>query len=384
MLSTIVIILMVLFIPRLMVLLSDRFKFCNLLGPVFLCYITGFAASFLFKDTSIATTVAEVCVPIAIPLILFSADLASLRRLARPAITSFVVLIVAVGLVCAAAMLIFGSVVADADKINGMLMGVYVGGTPNLIAIGLALGVSEDIYMLTNTCDMIVGGIYFLLILTVMPRLFRAFLPKFDSGKNAAKDESLEGTLGAKFIAKKVPFSFKMLLERLPIFLLAIASVGVSLGASYIITGSFTNMMVVMLGVTTCGVALSFVKKVRAIPGSYVAGQYFIYMFSVAIGLTFDLAMVDMSSLMLLLMVVFVQFGSVLLHMLLVKPFKIDADTALITSTAGIYGPAFIPPVANAMKNKEIILTGLVCGILGIALGNYLGIGIATLFKLIF
>lgn len=384
MLSTIVIILMVLFIPRLMVLLSDRFKFCNLLGPVFLCYITGFTASFLFKDTSIATTVAEVCVPIAIPLILFSADLASLRRLARPAITSFVVLIVAVGLVCAAAMLIFGSVVADADKINGMLMGVYVGGTPNLIAIGLALGVSEDIYMLTNTCDMIVGGIYFLLILTVMPRLFRAFLPKFDSGKNAAKDESLEGTLGAKFIAKKVPFSFKMLLERLPIFLLAIASVGVSLGASYIITGSFTNMMVVMLGVTTCGVALSFVKKVRAIPGSYVAGQYFIYMFSVAIGLTFDLAMVDMSSLMLLLMVVFVQFGSVLLHMLLVKPFKIDADTALITSTAGIYGPAFIPPVANAMKNKEIILTGLVCGILGIALGNYLGIGIATLFKLIF
>ncbi len=384
MLSTIVIILMVLFIPRLMVLLSDRFKFCNLLGPVFLCYITGFAASFLFKDTSIATTVAEVCVPIAIPLILFSADLASLRRLARPAITSFVVLIVAVGLVCAAAMLIFGSVVADADKINGMLMGVYVGGTPNLIAIGLALGVSEDIYMLTNTCDMIVGGIYFLLILTVMPRLFRAFLPKFDSGKNAAKDESLEGTLGAKFIAKKVPFSFKMLLERLPIFLLAIASVGVSLGASYIITGSFTNMMVVMLGVTTCGVALSFVKKVRAIPGSYVAGQYFIYMFSVAIGLTFDLSMVDMSSLMLLLMVAFVQFGSVLLHMLLVKPFKIDADTALITSTAGIYGPAFIPPVANAMKNKEIILTGLVCGILGIALGNYLGIGIATLFKLIF
>ncbi|HWQ59080.1 MAG TPA: DUF819 family protein [Clostridia bacterium] len=383
MLTDIIIVLLVLLIPRVTVLLNDRFKFFNMLGPVFLCYITGFAASFLLKDTSMASTLAEVCVPVAIPLILFSADLSSLKKLARPAITSFMVLIVAVGLVCAAAQIIFKNSVADVSDINGMLMGVYVGGTPNLIAVGMALGVSEDTIVLVNTCDMIVGGVYFLLILSVMPRLFRSFLPKFDLGGSKGSDERLEGVLGEKFIAKKVPFSFKMLLERLPIFLLAVASVGVSLGASWLITGSFTNMMVVMLGVTTCGVALSFVKKVRAIPGSYTAGQYFIYMFSVAIGLTFDLSMITLSSLMMLLMLAFVQFGSVFLHMILVKPFKIDADTALITSTAGIYGPAFIPPVANAMRNKEVILTGLVCGILGIALGNYLGIGIATLFRLI-
>ena len=137
-----------------------------------------------------------------------------------------------------------------------------------------------------------------------------------------------------------------------------------------------------MLGVTTLGVAFSFSKKVRELPGTYNAGQYFIYMFSVAMGLSFDLSVLSASSLLLLGMLLFVQFGSIIVHTILAKIFRIDADTTLITSTAGIYGPAFIPSVANALKNKEIVLTGLICGILGYAVGNYLGIGMNFIFRL--
>jgi len=67
--------------------------------------------------------------------------------------------------------------------------------------------------------------------------------------------------------------------------------------------------------------------------------------------------------------------------MLLSKACKIDADTSLITSTAGVYGPAFIVPVAEALDNREVVLPGLICGILGYAAGNYLGIGIAIALK---
>lgn len=383
MITDVIIILLIVFLPRLMVLLSSRYKFFNLLGPVFLCYAAGFAISFLIDDASLAATLSEVLVPVAIPLILFSADLSSLKKLAKPALTSFILMIAAVAAVCTAAVFIFRGSVKNAADVNGMLMGLYTGGTPNLIAIGLALGVDQDTILLANTADMIAGGIYFMLLLSVMPGFFRLFLPKFSMGKDTGKDDALEDNLEKKFITKKEPFSLKMLIERLPIFLLAIASVGVSLGASWLITGSAANIMAVMLGVTTCGVALSFVKRVRATPGSYAAGQYFIYMFSVAIGLTFDLSMIAKSSLMLLVMLLFVQFGAVLLHALLAKIFGIDADTTLITSTAGIYGPAFIPPVAGALKNKDTVLTGLICGILGYAVGNYLGIGIAQLFHLI-
>jgi len=46
---------------------------------------------------------------------------------------------------------------------------------------------------------------------------------------------------------------------------------------------------------------------------------------------------------------------------------------------AGVFGPAFIIPVAKALKNDEIILPGILCGILGYAIGNYLGIGLGSI-----
>ena len=74
-------------------------------------------------------------------------------------------------------------------------------------------------------------------------------------------------------------------------------------------------------------------------------------------------------------------FGAILLHFFLAAIFRIDRDTVIITSTAAIYGPAFIGPVANAIKNKEMIVPGITMGLLGYAIGNYIGIGIAMLLK---
>ena len=54
--------------------------------------------------------------------------------------------------------------------------------------------------------------------------------------------------------------------------------------------------------------------------------------------------------------------------------FKVDVDTAIITSTASIYGAPFIIPVADAIKNREVIVSGLTTSMVGYAVGNYLGI----------
>ena len=82
-------------------------------------------------------------------------------------------------------------------------------------------------------------------------------------------------------------------------------------------------------------------------------------------------------------MLLLVQYGTVLLHLILAKLFKIDYHTMMITSTAGVFGPAFIIPVSKALRNDEIILPGILCGILGYVIGNYLGIGVANLLSLI-
>ena len=82
--------------------------------------------------------------------------------------------------------------------------------------------------------------------------------------------------------------------------------------------------------------------------------------------------------------VTFCIFGSLLLHALLCRIFNIDTDTMIITSTSAICSPPFVPVVANALKNREIILSGLYTGIIGYAIGNYLGISISYALKAFF
>lgn len=377
----VLIVLVILIGPRLMVLLSKRFKLLGMLGPVFLCYALGIVLSLVIPDTSLAMDISEILVPIAIPLILFSANLASVKRLARPMLVSFALMAVAVFAVASAAYFIYRNTMPDMYKYAGMMIGLYTGGTPNLMAIGLALKASDSSIVLANASDVVVGGIYFLLLISVMPRLARRFLRPFAPAPAAAapaEADSLEKT----FVPEKDRFSFRLILRRLPILLLGVLSLAIAAGLALLITGEL-NVVVIMLVVTSCGIGFSFIKKVREAPGSFSAGQYLIYMFSVGIGLSFDFSSISRESLLFLAVFATTQFGAVLVHLLLCKLSRIDGDTALITSTAGIYGPAFIVPAANAMKNDEVILPGLICGILGYAIGNYLGIGTALLLRLI-
>jgi uncharacterized membrane protein len=72
-------------------------------------------------------------------------------------------------------------------------------------------------------------------------------------------------------------------------------------------------------------------------------------------------------------------FGSMVLQIVFAKIVKLDGDTVLVSSVALINSPPFVPLVAATLGNKEIILTGIGIGLMGYAVGNYLGIGIYEL-----
>jgi uncharacterized membrane protein len=87
-----------------------------------------------------------------------------------------------------------------------------------------------------------------------------------------------------------------------------------------------------------------------------------------------DLRNIDFVAFMIAAYVALVVFGSMLIQALLSWIFKIDADTYIITSTALITNPAVVLVVAGALKNREIVFSGLATAIFGLAIGNYLGI----------
>ena len=83
--------------------------------------------------------------------------------------------------------------------------------------------------------------------------------------------------------------------------------------------------------------------------------------------------------LFILYYIAFAVFGSLVLQILFAKIFKIDGDMTLAASISLINSPPFVPMVAAVLHNKDVILPGIAIGLLGYAVGNYLGIGIFML-----
>ena len=87
-----------------------------------------------------------------------------------------------------------------------------------------------------------------------------------------------------------------------------------------------------------------------------------------------DISMFSMESMPLLVYILLAVPGALLWHGILSRIFKVDVDNFLIISVALSMSPPFVPVVASSLKNREIILPGLIIGLVGYALGNYIGI----------
>jgi len=130
----------------------------------------------------------------------------------------------------------------------------------------------------------------------------------------------------------------------------------------------------VLLGITTLGILASLSRRVRALRGTYEVGEYVLLIFCVAMGSLADLRLLSGGSMTLFLYVWLVMGLAIVIHSALSALLRIDVDSMLICSTATIYGPAQIGPVAAALKNRVLVGPGLTLALGGFALGNYLGL----------
>lgn len=365
-------------IPLLLIFLQGKVRFIKTIGPILFCYAIGiiWANSGLPLDSSLSDTVSSVMIPIAITLILLNSDFSSFKKNAKKTGLSFLLLSISVMTVAAVSVFVFPDVYEN-TKIASMLVGCYTGGTPNLYAIGMGVAADKNTIAVANLSDQVMGGLYFLFICTLAKPLLLKFTKRSEVTETAEK-KYIKGGIVER---SRLPLKEKIK-QGLMVTLIGIGALGASIGISYLITGEATNVAIIMLCVSTIGVALSFIKGIRKNEVSYPLGQYFIYVFSLAVGTLADIKLMAGQSLSVLGMVAFVLFVTMFLHFILAVLFRIDVDTIIITSVAGIFGPAFIIPTAKAIKNDSIILIGIATGLLGYAIGNYLGFGLYELLKL--
>ena len=313
------------------------------------------------------------------PLLLFSLNIIRWLHFAKDGFKSMVLALISVVAVVVSGYFIFQHVIPDSWKVAGMLVGVYTGGTPNLVALKVALGVDPDLFMMTSTYDMILGAVTLIFMITIGPRFFRAILPPFRHKSVEGTDEAIAET--ESFDDFSGMLKKKRLLPLLKAFILSILIIGISLGISFLFPKDLLTVIVI-LSVTTLAILASLVPWVNRIEKTFQLGMYFILVFSFAVASMADLSrFFSIGFLGLFGYISYAYFGSLFLHLLLSKIFRINADDYLITTTAFVFSPPFVPVVAGALKNKDVIITGITVGIIGYIIGNYLGVGLGYFLK---
>lgn len=377
MIGNILTIVFFLLCPACVLWLCRRFPLLDKIGPVLILYIVGIIFGNLFHPSGMADVqdvLSSATVPLAIPLMLFSCTFQ--RSKTRSQLIALLLGLAAVTISVIVGYFLFGRNMEDGAKIGGMLTGVYTGGTINLASLKVMLGVPEETFILLNSFDMAVSFLYLTFLLSVGIRMFRRWLPAQKS------DDDLEEI---KEQEKEQPF--KGLFTRQGLrdagFLLAVDAliIGISAGLG-LLAGDGAFMTVLILSLTTLGIAASFWRPIKKRKYGYEIGMYCIYVFSVVVASMADLRSLSISgSLNMLGYLTFVIFFSLLLEVLAAKPFKVDADTMTVSSVAYICSPPFVPMMAAAMKNKSVLAGGLSVGVVGYAVGNYLGFLIARLLE---
>ena len=373
-------------IPAGVLWLCRRFSLLGKIGPVLILYFIGIIIGNISlmpgQLPAVQELMSNAMVPLAIPLMLFSSTFKLSG--ARSQLLALITGMISVATAVVIGFLIFGDNIPEGSKVGGMLVGVYTGGTINLAALKTMLGVSDETYIMINSYDILVSFLYLTFLLTIGIKLFRKFLPN----ERKSYSEEDEAAIRAE-IGKENQNPYKGLFTRPGMAqagkLLGLTAliVGVSAGIALLLpSGMFMTVFILLL--TTLGIACSFIKPVREMKYSYDMGMYFIYIFCIAVASMADLSKLDFAGgIGLLGYLLAVVFGSLILQVIFAKIFRIDSDMMVISSVTYINSPPFVPMMAAAMKNKDVLIPGLTIGVTGYAAGNYLGFLMSQLLGLL-
>lgn len=390
-----IIIALYILVPVLIIECFKRWSWMHKVGTVVAAYavgiifaLTGFvhfepetAAALTFSK--LQSTIMSVAVPLAIPLMLFNCDFKLWTKALPKTIWSLVGGIIAVLAAVVSGYFIFRThEVPEFNKVAAMMTGIYTGGTMNFNALGASLGVDKTVMAIVLAFEMVFTTPYIFFIIGGGYKVFRKILPYNDEEKNEkgkgkgereeVKSKDIENYHGM-FARKNIGGMFAGL--GLSVLFLAIGA-----GLALLITGTL-NELVVILTITTLSIIASFFKKVRELPKTFELGMFFILIFSVIVASLFDIHSVNGGSLMIGMFVLWVMLIAATLHLLFCRFTKVSGDLFCVSQIALLCSPPFVPPVVGAMKNKKVLISGIVIGLVGYAVGTYLGVAIALLLK---
>ena len=360
----------------------NRFAWAEKLSAIMWIIFTSALASNLGlipTDAPVYGALIDFTVPFAVCVILFTVNLSDVREAGRPMLVAFALasLGTILGVVVASLALdpfLDRILEGQSWKLAGPYTGTYIGGSLNFFALWSGLEIGEpDLFAAANAVDNV----------TLFP-LYALWMliPTLLAGRYVV---AKRWAVHFDDDAEEVAVSKKPRLDPLQVatlFFLAVGVMAVSGWLKTAVVDRFFPAVPTILIVTTLALLLGQLRPVRRLQGAWEIGDLAFYVFFAAVGALINFYQAVVLSPVLFLYVIVI----IALHMVVLygvgRLLRMDVGVLTIASVATKAGPPLVVPVAEAKGWRHLVLPGIIVGMLGYAIGNYVGYAVAQAVRL--
>lgn len=379
--------------------LDYRFEAVGKVGASMLAIIFGTVLSnvgLVPVSSPVYGAIGGVVTSLAIAWLLLSVDLRDLRKAGPRMIGAFGIAVTGTALGAMVGALIYQDRFGDNTwRLAGTLTGTYSGGSVNFVSVGRAFEIPDVLFAGATAADNMATGIWLAVTLMLPVWLGRFYpapasaghSPASDPGSVEARgedgdapgDRSPQGGGAAATTGQSERHAHHPYFAHVGMSALQIANL-MAVGLLLVFTSEWLGGLVpgvpAILWLTTLALILGHTPLYREAPGALQMGSVALHFFFVLIGILSrfsEIVTVGIEVFFFTLIVVGV-------HGVVVygagKLFRLDIATLSVASQAAVGGPSSALAVAISREWRHLVLPAVIVGLLGYAVGTYLGLGV--------